>query len=346
MGFFSGQITPEGTYEPSTLFKLLKPKKSGNEINGLGEDKVRNPIPLLCHTPSKIQYKYIQMLFKMNFRPRIILFHTHILKKYVSLKFKKHKLRKSTPLVAAKSETPEAFTTLVKQVADKNKVDAFGVTKLKHEWLFTSYKLPKWATKALNKNKLFLVVFAVQHNPDAFNQAPHWDFSKEIANQYNNGSDIAVNISNYILSQGYHAYGHGGPEAGEFLLTPAAIEAGIGELGKHGSLINPKLGGNFRLGAVYTTMPLQTDSPMVVGVDDFCQKCQVCTKACPPKAISDGKKMVRGVKKFYVDFEKCMPYMTDNFGCGICLKVCPWSKEKVATRLMEKYQKRMSKLNS
>lgn len=346
MGFFSGHITTQGSYEPSTLFKLLKPKKSGNEINGLGEEKARNPIPLLWHKPSRIRYKYIQMLFKLNFRPRIIVFHTKILKKYVSIKVRKYKLRKSTPIVAPKKETPEAFATLLKKVADKNNVNAFGITKLKKEWIFKGYELPKWATKAMTKNELFLVVFAVQHSPEAFNKAPHWDFSKEIANQYNNGSDIAVNIANYILEQGYHAYGHGGPEAGEFLLTPAAIDAGIGELGKHGSLINPKLGGNFRLGAVYTTMPLQTNSPTVVGIDDFCQKCQVCTKACPPKAISDSKKMVRGVKKFYVDFEKCMPYMTDNFGCGICLKVCPWGKETVANRLMEKYNKRMSKTKS
>ena len=185
----------------------------------------------------------------------------------------------------------------------------------------------------------------MQHDPKCFNKAPHWDFSQEIANQYNHGSDIAVDIAKYILEQGYHAYGHGGPEAGEFLLTPAAIQAGMGELGKHGNLINPKLGANFRIGCVYTTMPLIHNQPNVFGVDDFCSRCQVCTKGCPPKAISDGKKMVRGEEKYYVDFDKCMPYMTDNFGCGICLKICPWTKEDVALRLIEKYQKRKVKPN-
>ncbi|MEJ0061597.1 MAG: hypothetical protein WDM79_19425 [Terricaulis sp.] len=44
-------------------------------------------------------------------------------------------------------------------------------------------------------------------------------------------------------------------------MIPAAIEAGLGVLGKHGSLYHPKYGPNFRLGYVMTDMPLIADTP-------------------------------------------------------------------------------------
>lgn len=343
MGFFKGQLNENGGYESSTLYKWLTPNQSGNTINGLGEKQKRRPIPLLWHNLPRIRYKGIQLLFKFKFRPKIIVQHNNIARSFVRLKLKKGLLKRQLPATEQLKATPEALSTLIKEQANQLGVDAFGITKLQEQWIFKGYSLPNWAQEALKEDKLYLIIFAVQHDPECFNKAPHWDFSKEIANQYNHGSDIAVDLSKFILDKGYRAYGHGGPEAGEFLLTPAAIEAGIGELGKHGSLINPKLGGNFRLGCVYTTMPLKMNYSQVFGVDDFCARCQICTKACPPQAISNGKKMVRGVEKYYVDFEKCMPYMTDNYGCGICLKVCPWANEKIALKLMAKYQKRSQK---
>jgi NAD-dependent dihydropyrimidine dehydrogenase PreA subunit len=31
------------------------------------------------------------------------------------------------------------------------------------------------------------------------------------------------------------------------------------------------------------------------------------------------------VEKWYVDFDRCIPYFVKTFGCGICIQVCPWS---------------------
>ena len=47
---------------------------------------------------------------------------------------------------------------------------------------------------------------------------------------------------------------------------------------------------------------------------------------CPPDAISDEKQMVRGGRKWYVDFDKCVPYFAETGGCAICIEVCPWSE--------------------
>ena len=115
-------------------------------------------------------------------------------------------------------------------------------------------------------------------------------------------------------------------ESADILHIPLAIKAGIGELGKHGSLINKELGSNFRLATVLTDLPLALDQPVDIGVEDLCASCRRCTMDCPVDAISDEKQLVRGIDKWYVDFDKCVPYFSKTYGCGICIQVCPWSK--------------------
>ena len=339
MGFWIGEHTDDG-YQAPWIYRFLKPEVSGNDMNGLGETELRRPTPILWHRLKYINHKWVQLLFQSRFRPRIILRHTAMAKHFITMKSRKKKLKKAlpNPQIQILGENP---TKVVKDKAIELGSETVGITKMRPEWIFESYEIPDWAQQALDEDRLYLILMAVQHEKESFESSPSWAFSKEIANQYNQGSDIAIQLAQWILNKGYRAYGHGGPEAGEFTLTPAAIEAGIGELGKHGSLINPKLGGNFRVACVYTTLELETDNAAEFGIDDFCMRCQICTKECPPDAISDGKKMVRGVEKFYVDFEKCFPYMTDHYGCGICLRVCPWSQEKIVEKVFRKQQKRV-----
>jgi epoxyqueuosine reductase QueG len=85
------------------------------------------------------------------------------------------------------------------------------------------------------------------------------------------------------------------------------------------------MGANFRLATVLTDLPLAVAEPLDIGVDDLCLGCRRCTIDCPPQAISDSKQLVRGVQKWYVDFDRCIPYFVKTSGCGICIQVCPWS---------------------
>lgn len=339
MGFWIGEHTEEG-YQSPWVYRVLKPKASGNDMNGLGETELRQPTPILWHRLKFIRHKWVQLLFQSRFRPRILLRHADMARHFITLKYKKKFLKRRKPNSTVQDLGLDA-TTKIKDLCMERGAETVGITKVDKTWMFEGYELPEWAADALEDDKLFLIVMAVQHEKESFQSSPSWAFSKEIANQYNQGSDIAIQIANWLLDKGYRAYGHGGPEAGEFTLTPAAIKAGLGELGKHGSLINPKLGANFRLACVYTTLELETDHDAEFGIDDFCMRCQICTKECPPDAISDGKKMVRGVEKFYVDFDKCFPYMTDNYGCGICLRVCPWSQDNIVEKVFRKQQKRV-----
>ncbi|MNC88202.1 3-chloro-4-hydroxyphenylacetate reductive dehalogenase precursor [compost metagenome] len=91
-------------------------------------------------------------------------------------------------------------------------------------------------------------------------------------------------------------------------------------------MICREYGSNFRLAAVLTDLPLACDAPADIGVDDLCLHCQRCTLDCPPAAILPDKQWVRGVKKWYVNFDKCIWYFAKTQGCGICIEVCPWSE--------------------
>jgi epoxyqueuosine reductase QueG len=128
--------------------------------------------------------------------------------------------------------------------------------------------------------------------------------------------------------------------AGPLLLIPPALACGFGELGKHGSIIHRELGASFRLASVLTDLPLRPDVPERFGADEFCLHCRVCADACPPDAIEPNKVLVRGTVKWYVDFDKCLPYFNETMGCGICIAVCPYSRPGVASNLVAKWSAR------
>ena len=60
----------------------------------------------------------------------------------------------------------------------------------------------------------------------------------------------------------------------------------------------------------------------------------------PPEAILPEKVTVRGVEKWYVDFDKCILFFNQTFGCGICIAVCPWSIPGRDPRIVEQLQRR------
>jgi epoxyqueuosine reductase QueG len=91
-------------------------------------------------------------------------------------------------------------------------------------------------------------------------------------------------------------------------------------------MISREHGSNFRLATVLTDLPLAADAPVDIGVDDVCAFCRRCVDDCPPRAIYEEKQVVRGQRKWYVDFDKCIPYFVKTYGCSICIEVCPWSE--------------------
>ena len=149
----------------------------------------------------------------------------------------------------------------------------------------------------------------------------------EVHRVYHALDDIGVRLAHQIAARGYSARMQ--PNEGDVPLPAMAQQAGIGELGKHGSMISPELGSSFRLGAVTTDIPLQADGPQDYGIDEVCMKCGVCTRFCPGDAIKPDKKEVNGVFRWHVDTPACEPYFHKLYGCKICLMVCPLNSKGV-----------------
>lgn len=135
-------------------------------------------------------------------------------------------------------------------------------------------------------------------------------------------SDVTVRLAQYIRAYGYHAVGYA--NEGDLLFIPVAWKAGLGELGRHGSLITKKFGPSVRLGAVTTEMPLIPEAePANFGFDDFCLRCNACTNFCPGDSIVPEKQEVFGTVRWHVDTPTCRPFFEQYEGCKVCLTVCP-----------------------
>lgn len=176
-----------------------------------------------------------------------------------------------------------------------------------------------------------IVVFAMRMQYDVMADIGP-DSQDEVHRVYHALDELGIRLTHEIGAYGYAARLQ--PNEGDIPLVPYAALAGLGELGKHGSLISPQLGSSFRLGAVSTDMPLAADGPRDFGIDEVCMRCNVCTRFCPAGAIRDEKREVAGVLRWHVDTPACEPYFYRLFGCKVCLMVCPFN----ARSLKEQYR--------
>ena len=315
-----------GSYKPRTETLALL-KVSGNPINGLGETTPRRPSPFFWHPPDQHPFGELQIVARKSSRncpgsPEAF----QAAYNYPEL----------IPVAAVRNDAPAGqLANDVRAFALAHEADDLGIAPMDPLYAFEGYTI----------NEASVIVLALAHNYERLKEVPSDETNGvgvvDVGDQYARGTRSSYALANWIRSQGYIANPYPGPSAGALLLIPPAIASGLGELGKHGSLISRKFGSGVRLAGVTTDMPLVATSPGRFGADEFCSTCQVCTNACPPGAISEQKQLVRGVERWYVDFDKCIPFFAEAASCGICIAECQWTRPGVRPKLLATMARRL-----
>ena len=227
------------------------------------------------------------------------------------------------------------LTKILYQAAKTFGIDQLGVTATNLQYHYshrydydTQGEKPAESVEGLNNCIVIIIEMPydlVQTYPSVTaGAAPGYGYSKNILS--------IQTLVQYIRHLGYEAVGSLNDTA---LGIPYAEQAGLGEYGRNGLLINPVLGPRFRIGKIFTDMPLIHNKVQKFGVADLCKVCRKCTNACPPRAIPSGDPSykvynisnITGVKKWTVDAEKCFDFWSkQGTECGICIRVCPFNK--------------------
>jgi len=316
-------------YVANATFTALMPEVSGNTVNGLGEAEVRPASPFFWHPAAKQTHGPLQAAVTDHLQS------VPELSEHFSRRPPGGRGPQPVPQAASKVEkSPQTWVEEIKSFSLSQEGDLVGIARMSPRYVYDGYQIDEpWVILvgvAMNYAELAQVP-ATFDNPTG---------AVVVAQEYNRAARVCRALTNHILQQGYYAKAYQGPYASALNMIPAAIDAGLGELGKHGSMINREFGSSFRLSAVTTDLPLIADEPDNFGADDYCTRCEACVRACPPDAIFNSKQTVRGVEKWYVDFDKCIPYFGETFGCGICIARCPFSRPGNAFKLIERINKK------
>ncbi len=226
----------------------------------------------------------------------------------------------------------QRFTDQVKNTARKFGATLVGICELNRKWLYeigmygNPIQIPEHFTHA--------IVMAVRMNDDIFN-SPDWSAITSGGIAYSHMTTLAASVAQFLRHLGYEALSAGNDTA---LNIPLAIDAGLGELGRNGMLVNPKIGSTLRLCKVFTNIPLVPDKSIDFSLQKICRNCTLCSDACEVYAISYDEepsykiKSVsnnNGIKRWAVDVDTCYMFWLENGGgCSSCIAACPFSIDR------------------
>jgi epoxyqueuosine reductase len=232
--------------------------------------------------------------------------------------------------------TPQENSADVKRAGRFLGADLVGICEYDERWVYThNYSRRDGRDKPIDlpDDLPNVVVLANQIDHDTIKTVPSALSGAATGQGYSKDIIAVLSLTQYIRNLGYRAVASLNDTA---LSIPLAIQAGLGEYGRHGLLITPEFGPRVRIAKIFTDLPLHPDEPIHFGVEEFCSVCRRCSSACPPRAIPDGESSdvphsisnLVGVKKWTVNAEKCFKFWANQgTDCSICIRICPYNKD-------------------
>jgi epoxyqueuosine reductase QueG len=227
--------------------------------------------------------------------------------------------------VAEELGSPEEAAVLVKRLAKEAGADIVGICEIE----------PSDVYRGRSVKEKFAIAVGQRMRWREFQVVPSRESAIECLRVYHTLGETVIALASQLRDRGYPCRVEHPLGDSDLLHIPIGLKAGFGELGRHGSIIHPELGPLFRMGSVATSLPLAVDQPIDAGIAAFCDKCQICRRYCPAKAIpdersSDGPKDHLGNGRYVIDTGRCFPYFARHQYCSICLPVCIYNHKEWA----------------
>ena len=117
-----------------------------------------------------------------------------------------------------------------------------------------------------------------------------------------------------------------------FSFKYAAVNAGLGWIGKNDVLITEEYGPRVRLSAVLIDYPFEYGNKMT---ESRCGSCTKCIDICPHKALTGANWDISTLRSDLIDYHLCNQKRSayiESHGrknaCGLCMVVCPYGTKK------------------
>ncbi|MFP4468324.1 MAG: hypothetical protein ACLFN2_05110 [Bacteroidales bacterium] len=222
---------------------------------------------------------------------------------------------------------PAWLTHYLKKRALQLGAHSAGVTLIRDYHLYTHGGREESRGRPVKMLHTHAIAFTVEMDFDSVRTAPAAPITLESSRQYLNSATLALELSELLQRLGYDARAHIDGDY-ELICPLVARDAGLGEIGRMGLLMTPRLGPRVRIAVVTTDAPLVADGsrhdPTMI---EFCRICEKCADCCPGKSIPQGEmEDTDGIRRWKINAESCYRYWCiAGTDCGRCMAVCPFS---------------------
>jgi reductive dehalogenase len=235
---------------------------------------------------------------------------------------------KGEPAKDKKTENSQQLTTFVKKWLKKQGMASVGITEMQTYHYYHTKGRRDTYDKKVSPSFKYGIAFTIEMDEEMMQAAPKGSAIMESAEKYLKSGIPAVQLAYFLRELGFNAQAHIDGNY-EVVCPLVARDAGLGEIGRMGLLMTPKLGPRVRIAVVTTDAPLIIDKPsnIAYSMNEFCHYCKKCAHVCPSQSIPlDGRKVQDEVLRWKIDSESCFTYwQTAGTDCGRCMTVCPYA---------------------